>query len=163
MWIDRQDLPGIGTLHAFTTRAGQRVGVIRRRDGRHTLAIYRDDDPQAVHRAATFEPDEAHHIGDLLHATFTVEHIDASADGPCLARLQVPAASPAVGHDPTALKTPGVRVLAVIRDGALTGWPHPGALLSGGDTVVAAGTMDGITTLARLLDATEFGPADAKR
>lgn len=157
MRIDRQDLPGVGVLHVFTTRAGQRVGVIQRRDGRRILAIYRDDDPQAVHRAATFDAQEAHDLVDLLHPVLTVEHIDPAPNGPCVARLRVLAGSQAVGQAISSLDTPDARIVAVIRDGTLTGRAHPSIPVRGGDTVIAAGTVEGINTMAGQLGAAEPG------
>ncbi|MFC0528748.1 TrkA C-terminal domain-containing protein [Phytohabitans kaempferiae] len=155
MRIDRQELPGIGTLHAFTTRAGQRVGVIQRRDGQRTLALYRDDDPHAVHRAATLDADEAHHLVDLLHPVVTVDHVDPSADQPSLVRLKVLSGSPADGQRLSVLETPDTRVLAIIRDGQLVGWPSADTTLRASDTIVATGTAAGIDALTRHLDGGE--------
>ncbi|MDQ7910604.1 TrkA C-terminal domain-containing protein [Phytohabitans sp. ZYX-F-186] len=152
MRIDRQEVPGIGTLHAFTTRAGQRVGVIQRRDGLRTLALYRDDDPQAVQRAATFDADEAHHLVDLLHPAMTVEHVDPVPDGPCLARLAVVTGSPAAGRPLGRLDARAARVLALVRDGRLVGWPDARTELRGGDTLVVAGTPEGVDALAAMLE-----------
>jgi len=153
MRIDRQELPGIGTLHAFSTRAGQRVGVIQRRDGLRTLALYRDDDPQAVHRAATFDAEEAHHLVDLLHPTVTVEHVDPVPDGPRVARLAVVTGSPAAGRPVGAL---AARVLAIVRDGHLVGWPDDDAELRGGDTIVVAGTPESVDEVARALEPARY-------
>lgn len=152
MRIDRQALPGIGTLLAFTTRAGQRIGVIQRRDGLRTLALYRDDDPQEVHQAATLDPDEAHHLVELLHPALTVDNLDPAADEPRLVRLAVLAGSPAAGRRVGALDTPAARVLALVRDGRVVNWPAPHTLLEDGDTIIAAGTPDGIDALARELE-----------
>lgn len=152
MRIDRQEIPGVGTLHAFTTRAGQRVGVIVRRDGQRTIALYRDDDPDAVQRSVTLNPDEAHHLVDLLSSAVTVEHVDVVPDGTDLARLAVAAGSAAAGRPLGDVVTGETRALALVRDGRVIGWPDAGTELDAGDVLVVAGTPGDVKSLAGLFD-----------
>ena len=151
--IDRSRLPGFGVSHAFTTRAGARIGVVTLHSGLRLLAFYRPDDPQAVDRATALETDEAAQLADLLRPTVTVTHAAAPRpDGVDVARLTVLAGSPADGVPVSAVEAGGARVVALIRDGRLEGWPAPDAALRHGDTVVAVGDPDGIAALAAALD-----------
>lgn len=143
MMIDRAALPGLGVSHAFTTRSGDRVGVVTLHNGQRIVTLYRLDDPQAVDRAATLEPTEAGQLADLLRPAMTV-----SRAGPDVARLNVLAGSPADGGPVSAIEAGGARVVAVIRDGRLA---TPDALRVG-DTVVAVGDPDGIAALAGRLE-----------
>jgi len=152
MRIDLLRLPGVGLCHAFTTRGGGRVGVILLHSGQRVLALYRLDDPQAVDRAVTLDADEAHQLADLLRPTVTVERAPLGRSGADVARLTVPPGSPADGVPVSAAEAGGARVVALIRDGRLIGWPAPDAALRTGDTVVAVGEPDGIAALAELLE-----------
>jgi len=76
----------------------------------------------------------------------------AGTAGADVARLTVPPGSPADGASVSAAEAGGARVVALIRDGRLIGWPAPDAALRTGDTLVAVGEPDGIAALAGLLE-----------
>lgn len=43
--IESTHLPGVGDRRDFVTEAGDRIGIVTHRDGRHELVIYGRDDP----------------------------------------------------------------------------------------------------------------------
>ncbi|HET6529776.1 MAG TPA: TrkA C-terminal domain-containing protein [Actinoplanes sp.] len=156
MRIERTLLPGAGINHTASTAAGQRFGVVARRNGCRDIVVYDAADPERVACALHFAPDEAHQVADLLNATVTIDHIGAlerPVDGITAARIRLPVGSPYHGRplaEARASRT-GASVVAVVRGPQVTTAPGPGFVLCHDDTVVVVGDRDGVGVLTDLL------------
>lgn len=71
MTIERSSLPGIGIVHAVTTAARQRIGVISYVGGRRDLVVYDPDDPDRAAVTVVLEDHEARLLAYLLAGAAT--------------------------------------------------------------------------------------------
>ena len=157
MEVEQTALPGIGLRHDFTTRKGQRVGVVSHRTGRRDLVIYDADDPDAVCHVVKLNDEEADALAELLGAARLVEHLAALTqriEGLAIDWLPIRPGSPYAGRaiaDTQARSRTGVSIVAIVRgDGAIPA-PAPDAVLEPGDTLVVVGTAQGVKELSKLL------------
>jgi TrkA domain protein len=80
MTIERNNLPGIGIVHAVTTAARQRVGVISYVGGRRDLVVYDPDDPDRAAVTVALEDHEAQLLAYLLASAVSDDHLDLVLD-----------------------------------------------------------------------------------
>jgi len=157
--ITETRLPGVGTLHAFGCRSGDRVGVISHHSGRREIVIYDHDDTDRVREAATMTPDEARTLADLLGGNSVTERLDdlrREIHGLAIDWLPFSSVSPYVGRTigDTALRTrTGVSIVALVRGNQPLPAPGPDETLRAEDTAVVVGTAEGIDAAAVLLSA----------
>jgi TrkA domain protein len=157
--ISETKLPGVGTLHEFECRSGDRVGVISHHAGRREMVIYDADDHDRVSESITITPDEARALADLLGGTSVIERLDDlrhDIAGLVIDWLPISRHSPFVGHaiGDTALRTrTGVSIVALVRGDDALPAPGPDETLRADDTAVVVGTADGIDAAAQLLAA----------
>ncbi|GAB3805414.1 hypothetical protein [Micromonospora zhanjiangensis] len=64
----RTTVPGIGVVHHFLTRGGQRFGVLLDRTGQRSLLLYGKEDPDLPVDRIALEHDEADHVAEVLHS-----------------------------------------------------------------------------------------------
>ncbi|MDG4789105.1 hypothetical protein O7626_24765 [Micromonospora sp. WMMD1102] len=69
MDITRTTVPGVGVLHHFLTRGGQRFGVLLDHSGLRSLLLYGTDDPDVPAQRIALDHDEADQIAEVLHST----------------------------------------------------------------------------------------------
>jgi TrkA domain protein len=165
--IRQTPLPGVGLRHEFTTRSGQRVGLVSHRTGRRDLVLYAADDPDAVRAGVALTAEESANLAELLggtQLTASLTDLQHSIEGLALDWVPVPSGSPFAGRSIAAAgvrSTTGVSIVAVLRPGASGGSkarahafpaPRPDFVLQAGDTVVVVGTPEGIEALVELLE-----------
>ncbi|AVT33641.1 MULTISPECIES: hypothetical protein [unclassified Plantactinospora] len=68
MDITRTTVPGVGVVHHFLTRGGQRFGVLLDQAGLRSLLLYGPDDPDVPVDRIALEHDEADQIAEVLHS-----------------------------------------------------------------------------------------------
>ncbi|MEU6721981.1 hypothetical protein ABZ897_62000 [Nonomuraea sp. NPDC046802] len=60
-------VPGTGTVHHFSTRRGERLGLITGASGERTLLVYDGTDPDQPTHSVTLDADEADQLAEVLH------------------------------------------------------------------------------------------------
>ncbi|GAB3832041.1 hypothetical protein GCM10027610_023530 [Dactylosporangium cerinum] len=121
--------------------------------------MYHPDDPEPAAHAVVLGTDEARHIGDLLAATATVEHLvepRALPAGITVTCIRIAADSPYHDRplrDVCARCDPSVCLVAVIGDDRVVPAPDPAVVLHRGDTLILAGDPAAVTEVADLLGA----------
>jgi len=157
--ISETKLPGVGTLHEFECRSGDRVGVISHHAGRREMVVYDGDDQDRVSESVTMTPDEARLLADLLGGTSVIERLDDlrhDIAGLAIDWLPISRHSPFAGRTigDTAMRTrTGVSIVAIVRGDHPLPAPGPDETLRANDTAVVVGTADGIDAAAHILAA----------
>ncbi|MEX1077483.1 MAG: cation:proton antiporter regulatory subunit [Homoserinimonas sp.] len=155
--IEKTELPGIGVRHDLVTGAGRRIGVVSHRDGERDLALYDIDDPDACRDSIVMSDDEATALADLLGGSLILSQLSGLTSGTAgvfTEQLQLPATSPYLNRplgDTKARSRTGVSIVAIVRGTEIIPSPTPADELNPGDTIIAVGTRDGLTSLGRLL------------
>jgi TrkA domain protein len=150
-------LPGVGIRYEFVTRAGDRVGVVARRDGGVELVVYERDDPDACRELLRLTEEEADAIAELLGAPRIAERFaDLTREIPGLvaAQVDVPEGSPYAGRtlgDTRARSRTGASIVAVVHGDDIVAAPSPAQPLQAGDVLVVIGTAQGIEAVRDLL------------
>ncbi|GIG90323.1 hypothetical protein [Plantactinospora endophytica] len=75
MDITRTTVPGVGVVHHFLTRGGQRFGVLVDQPGRRSLLLYGPDDPDVPVERVPLDHDEADQIAEVLHSTSVADRL----------------------------------------------------------------------------------------
>jgi len=155
--LDETSLPGIGKRVEFFTDEGRRMGVVRHHSGRREVFVCQPADPDTTDVAVILSEDDAHSLVDALG----VESVTAGAgertyevEGLVFEWLDVDPNSPAVGRSIGELRIrtqTGASVVAVIRRPRAVPAPEPGFVIEAGDTVVVAGTLDGVERVRDLI------------
>lgn len=148
--IEETPLPGIGTRFDFSTRDGERIGVVHHHTGRREVFVCTRDDPDGAAISFDLDEDEAHSLIDVLGGSQVVESLAGARQtivGLAIDWLKVPAGSVWVGRpiSSTALRaTTGASIVAVIRGDDHVPAPGPDFMIEMGDTLVVVGTPDGV-------------------
>ncbi len=155
--IRETKLPGVGTVHDFECRSGDRVGIISHHGDRREVVIYDRDDSDRVSESATMAADEARVLADLLGGTTILERLDdlrQDITGLAIDWLPISPHSAYEGKTigDVALRTrTGVSIVALVRGDQPLPAPGPEEALLVGDTAVVVGTPEGIAAAAGLL------------
>lgn len=156
--IEETTLPGVGLRHAFTTRAGERIGVVSHRTGRRDLLVYSAGDPDACRAAIALTAEEGAALAELLggsRVTARLGELQQQVEGLAIDWVPVPAGSPFAGRTIAAAgvrSVTGVSVVAVLRSGTAFPAPRPDFVLQTGDVTVVVGTSEGIEAYVELLE-----------
>ena len=155
--VRETNLPGIGVKHDFTTDDGRDVGVLVHRDGRRDIVVYDADDPDSCSAQISFSGPDTRTLTELLGASRVTEAIGIvtqEIEGLGIEWLPISSDSPAggvtIGQGAYRTKT-GASIVAVIRGSNPHPAPDPDFLIEDGDTVVAAGTAEGLAALTDLI------------
>lgn len=155
--IRETKLPGVGLLFEFTSRAGDRIGVIARHTGRRELVRFDEDDPDSVESRIELTESESAALAELLggtRITAQLAALTAQVEGLFIDWLPLPPDFEPISIAATEMRTKtGSSVIAIVREGNAVPAPGPDDVLRPGDTVVLAGTKEGITQAAELLGA----------
>ncbi|HVM00558.1 MAG TPA: cation:proton antiporter regulatory subunit [Egibacteraceae bacterium] len=149
--IEETQLPGVGLRHDFTTRAGDRIGVITHRTGRRELLVYDHGDPDSCRDVVRLDEDEGHALAEVLGGTKVAESLDTmlqqSVEGLTIDWLPATASWSCAGHTvaETMLRArTGVSIVAVVRGEDTIPSPTPDFRIDAGDTLVVVGTPEAI-------------------
>lgn len=151
-------LPGVGLRHEFTTRDGERIGVVSHRTGRRDLIVYAASDPDAGRETISLTAEESTALAELLGGTRVTEHLGDlrhQVEGLAIDWVPVPPGSPFAGRTIVSAgvrSVTGVSIVAVLRQGTAFPAPRPDFTLQAGDTAVVVGTTQGIEALVELLE-----------
>lgn len=155
--VHETQLPGVGVRHDFTTREGERVGVLAHRGGRREILVYDRYDPDVCRTVMHLSPDDARTLAELLGATQvseTVAAVQQRLEGLAIDWLGVSPGSRfaggTIGAGQFRTQT-GVSIVAVVRKEATFAAPGPDFAFVAGDVVVAVGTPEGLGKLRDLL------------
>ncbi|NRQ36269.1 cation:proton antiporter regulatory subunit [Nonomuraea sp. NN258] len=157
MEVEQTALPGIGLRHDFTTRAGQRVGVVSHRTGRRDLVIYDKDDPDRACQTVKLNDHEADALAELLGAPRIVQRLNElhqQVEGLVSVQLPIPAGSPYAGRpmgEARVRTRTSASIVAVVRGGQVVASPGPAFVFAEGDIVVVVGSADSTSEVADIL------------
>jgi TrkA domain protein len=155
--LEETSLPGIGKRVEFVTEDGRRMGVVQHHSGRREMFLCPPSDPDTTEVAVTLSEDDAHSLVDAMG----VESVTGDAgkrtyqvEGLVFEWLDVTPDSPAAGQSiaQQRIRTrTGASVVAVIRRPESVPAPEPSFVMQAGDTLVVAGTREGIDRVRALL------------
>lgn len=154
--IEETALPGVGVRHDFSTRNGQRIGVISHRDGRRELLVYDRRDPDACSTVLPLDEEDVRTLADLLGGSQVVERFDRlrqSVAGLTIDWLPIAPGSPWADRTLAEIglrKSTGVSIVAVNRDDEITVSPPADYRLAAGDVLVCVGSASAITAAEKL-------------
>jgi TrkA domain protein len=152
-------LPGVGVRFEFTSAAGDRLGVIVRRDSRRELLLYDEDDPDSCRDTVSLTGEEAATLVELLGGTKVTERVADlrhEVEGLSIEWVTIEAgrglADRSIGDGRIRTQT-GASVVAVIRGDRSIPGPGPEFVLEPGDVALVVGSIEGVSMAQRLLTA----------
>jgi TrkA domain protein len=150
-------LPGVGIRYEFSTEAGDRVGLVARRDGRVDVVVDDPEDPDVATQVMTLTPAEANTVAEILGAPRIAERFaDLTREIPGLVAAQLDVA-PGSRYDGRTLgetrarTRTGASIVAVVHGDRVIASPTPDQPLVAGDVLVAVGTTEGIAGVREIL------------
>lgn len=154
--LDETRLPGIGTRVEFVTDEGRRMGVVRHHTGRRELFVCQPGDPDTTDVAISLTEDESHSLVDALGIVSVAEAGEQTyqVEGLVFEWLEAIEGSPVIGRSIGEMKIrtrTGASIVAVLRPDGPVPAPDPQFVIEAGDTLVVAGTTDGVMAVRRLL------------
>ncbi len=156
--IKETSLPGVGVQYEFTTSKGRRMGVVHHHSGRREMFLCSPDDPDSAALTVGLDDEDAFALGEALDVLQIVESVSPAkyeVEGLVFEWIPITEESPASGKtigDMRLRTLTGSSVVAVLRQGGSTPAPGPEFGLIAGDTLVVAGTPDGIDAVIDLVD-----------
>jgi TrkA domain protein len=150
-------LPGVGVRYEFTSAAGDRVGVIVRRDARRELLLYDEEDPDACRDSVSLTGEEAATLVELLGGTKVTERVADlrhEVEGLSIEWVTLEAGRGLSGRsigDGRIRTQTGASVVAVIRGERSIPGPGPECVLEPGDVALVVGSIEGVSAAQRLL------------
>lgn len=157
MEIFETQLPGVGIRYEFTSAAGDRLGVVVRRDNRRELGLYDDRDPDRCRALVELTGAEAATLVELLGGTKVTERIADlrhEVEGLSIEWVTMQPSSGLSGKtigDGQIRTLTGASVVAVIRGDQSIPGPGPDFGLETGDVALVVGSIDGVQRAAQLL------------
>lgn len=157
MEIFETRLPGLGVRYEFTTEAGDRVGVVVRRDGRREFVLYDERDLDACRDIVVLTTEESAALVELFGGTKVTERVSdlrhqvqgLSIEWVTLVEGHGLAGS-TIGDGQIRTRT-GASVVAVIRADESIPGPGPDFRLEAGDIALVTGSVEGVTAAVHLL------------
>ncbi len=160
--VSKTPLPGVGVRHDFTSRSGERLGVISHRSGVKDLLVYDHDDPDSCGLVLRLEDDDVRTLADILGGSQVTEDVTKlqSIAGLSIDWIPVTGGARCTGRrlaDLGVYDDLGASIVAVVRGDQTFPSPGPEFMLLNDDTAVAVGTPEAIKRLFELLR----GPVEA--
>lgn len=157
--VSETRLPGIGTRAEFVTDEGRRMGVVRHHGGRRELFVCQPGDPDTTEVAVQLSEDEAHTLVDAFDVVSVTEdggERTYQVEGLVFEWLEVAedaaVVGSTIGEEQIRTRT-GASVVAVLRGSGPVPAPDPQFVIAGGDTLVVAGTAEGVVAVRELIRA----------
>lgn len=157
--IDETRLPGIGKRVEFFTDEGRRMGVVQHHTGRREVFVCEPTDPDTTEVAVHLSEDDAHSLVEALGIATSIREGEGQrtyeVEGLVFEWLDVEEGSPVVGRSigQERIRTrTGASVVAVIRQPQAVPAPEPHFVIEAGDTLVVAGTAEGIEKARDLVE-----------
>ncbi len=150
-------LPGVGVRYEFTSAAGDRLGVIVRRDARREVLVYDERDPDACRATIALSGEEAATLVELLGGTKVTERVSDlrhEVEGLSIEWVTLEPGRGLTGRtigDGRIRTETGSSVVAVIRGDRSIPGPGPDFELAAGDVALVVGSIDGVQKAQRLL------------
>jgi TrkA domain protein len=150
-------LPGVGVRHDFVTADGSDVSVLVHHDGRREIMVWEGDDPDVCHTVLSLSPADATTMNELLGGSRITEAIGVvqhEVEGLVIDWITVVEGSQAVGTslaDGAYRARTGASIVAIVRGEQPIPAPGPDVVFEAADIAVAVGTIEGLTSLRRLL------------
>jgi TrkA domain protein len=157
MEVFETPLPGVGVRYEFTSAAGDRIGVVARRDARRELVLYDEEDPDACRDTVELTGEESAVLVELLGGTKVTERIADlrhEVEGLSIEWVTLPDGGGLSGRtigDGRIRTETGASVVAVIRGDTSIPGPGPEFRLEAGDVALVVGSVDGVQRAGRLL------------
>jgi TrkA domain protein len=155
--VERTDLAGIGFRDDVITQDGARIGVLTYREGGREVAIFAEDDPDAIAARVTVTAAEADALSELLGQAKTLDFLNGVGGGVAgvyTEHLTLAADSRYIDHELGLTKArtkTGVSIVAIVRGTDVVPSPEPSEVLLSDDILVAVGTRKGLDALAVIL------------
>ncbi len=143
--------------HEFTTKSGERVGVVTRRDGRRELLLYDRWDPDSCRETVELAPTEAATLVELLggsEITERLEELRLDVEGLSIQWVTIEAGAGLAGRtiaDGQIRTRTGASVVAVIRGEQSIPGPGPDFALAPGDVVLLMGADQAVEAAEQLV------------
>jgi TrkA domain protein len=156
--INEVMLPGVGLRYEFTSRDGDHLGLVARRDGYLEVVRYDPGDPDECEPLFRLTTEEAEAVAEIFGAPRIAERFaDLSRAVPGLdaGQVGVPAGSRYAGRplgDTRARTRTGASIVAIVRGEQVLVSPGPADLVVSGDVLVVIGTEDGIAQVRRIVE-----------
>ncbi|MFR9673753.1 cation:proton antiporter regulatory subunit [Streptomyces sp. TR06-5] len=150
-------LPGVGLRYEFTSRDGDRVGIVARRSGDFELLVYAGDNPDVARPLLRLTSEEADTVAEILGAPRIAERFaDLTREVPGLSagQVEVRHGTPFAGRrlgDTKARTRTGASIVAIVREDEVIASPGPERVLRAGDVLVVIGTQDGIGGVEQII------------
>src|SRR5580693_4224849 len=151
-------LPGVGLRYEFTSRTGDRIGIIARRGGDFDVVVYARDDPDQARPVFRLNDEEADAVAQILGAPRIAERFtELTREVPGLEAGQVhirpgsPFADRPLGDTRARTRT-GASIVAIVRNEVVLASPGPAEILHADDVLVVVGTESGIAKVVQLVD-----------
>lgn len=157
MEVFETPLPGVGVRYEFTSAAGDRIGVVARRDARRELVLYDEEDPDRCRDTVELTGEEAAVLVELLGGTKVTERIADlrhEVEGLSIEWVTLPEHRGLSGQtigDGRIRTLTGASVVAVLRGEQSLPGPGPDFQLLAGDVALVVGSVDGVQAAAKLL------------
>jgi TrkA domain protein len=157
--IEQTELPGVGTRYDFTTRTGERLGVLVHRSGRRDLLVYDRNDPDACASTIALDEPDARTLSELLGGVRLLEHLDEVRQGVAGLAIEWLRVEPTARFAGSTLEDAaihtrtGVSIVAIVRGPDVVVSPGAQERLVPDDLVVAVGTAEGVEQVADALRA----------
>ncbi|WP_163753488.1 cation:proton antiporter regulatory subunit [Mycobacterium botniense] len=151
-------LPGIGVRYEFTTRNGDRVGIVARRSGDFEVCLYPRDDPDQARPVFYLTDDEADAVAQILGAPRIAERfteLTREVPGLDVGQVDIEPGSRFVDRplgETCARTRTGASIVAIVRDKNVIPSPAPTEVLRAGDVLVVIGTEEGIAGVEHIID-----------
>lgn len=154
--IEETPLPGIGTRLEFFTIEGRRMGVVQHHGGRRELFVCAPGDPDRASLSVDLSEDDAGRLSDALGVAREERHEDRTyeVEGLVFEWIDIVDDSPAAGHSIAQLRVrtrTGASIVAAIGPGLSVPAPEPDFVIEAGQTLVVAGTADGVNAVRDLV------------
>lgn len=154
MRVEEAVLPGVGRKYTISVRSGDRIVVVVHHSGGRELQYYEKGEFEEPAATLDLTDEEARELGAILAGMLFAPEPSGETRSKLaeetLEWVKVEPGSPSVGKRIADLATPGVHLLAVLREGeALLPNPPPETVLHAGDTLVVAGPHPAVECFSR--------------